>query len=160
MKTIFLILSLLIGSEAVTSTPNVLAEENRPMDSKEDWKKKLTPEQYYVCHDGGTESPFSGKYVNHHEKGTYTCVVCGNSLFSSDTKFESGSGWPSFYDIANSSAVVKKEDRTLGMVRTEVLCGRCGAHLGHVFPDGPKPTGQRYCINSVSLSHTPEEKPK
>ena len=130
------------------------------MDSKENWKKKLTPEQYFVCHDGGTESPFSGKYVNHHEKGTYTCVVCGNQLFSSDTKFDSGSGWPSFYDIANSSAVIKKEDRSHGMVRTEVLCGRCGAHLGHVFPDGPKPTGQRYCINSVALSHEPDKEQK
>jgi peptide-methionine (R)-S-oxide reductase len=134
-------------------TQSAFAEEDKHMTDKKEWKNKLTPEQYYVCHDGGTESPFSGKFVNHHEKGTYTCVVCGNELFSSDTKFDSGSGWPSFYDIANSKAVTRREDKSHGMIRTEVLCGRCGAHLGHVFPDGPKPTGERYCINSVALDH-------
>jgi peptide-methionine (R)-S-oxide reductase len=160
MKTLFVTVLILISCSCFTTALTIHAQENKPMDSKENWKKKLTPEQYFVCHDGGTESPFSGKYVNHHEKGTYTCVVCGNQLFSSDTKFDSGSGWPSFYDIANSSAVIKKEDRSHGMVRTEVLCGRCGAHLGHVFPDGPKPTGQRYCINSVALSHEPHKEQK
>jgi peptide-methionine (R)-S-oxide reductase len=118
--------------------------------------KQLTAEQRYVCHQGGTEAPFSGKYVHFKERGTFTCVVCGNPLFSSETKFDSGTGWPSFYDIAQSKSVTLKEDRSHGMVRTEVQCGRCGAHLGHVFPDGPKPTGLRYCINSVALEHVPD----
>lgn len=113
--------------------------------------KKLTPEQYAVCHDAGTESPFSGKYVNHHEDGTYTCMVCGAELFGSDSKFDSGSGWPSFDDVVGAGAVELKGDTSHGMNRTEVKCKRCGSHLGHLFNDGPTETGKRFCINSVAL---------
>ena len=115
-------------------------------------KKHLTPEQYEVCWNKGTEPPFSGKYHDCKEKGIYKCVCCGNSLFTSDTKFDSGTGWPSFSTPINETSVKEAMDRSYGMIRTEVMCARCGAHLGHVFDDGPKPTGLRYCINSLSLS--------
>lgn len=111
---------------------------------------KLTPEQYNICFLKGTEPPFSGKYDKFYEKGSYYCVNCGQKLFSSETKFDSGSGWPSFFTPVPGS-ISEKEDNTLGMVRTEVLCSKCEAHLGHVFEDGPMPTGLRYCINSLSL---------
>jgi len=117
----------------------------------EEWKKKLTPEQYMICRRKGTEPPGSGKYTDFEGEGQYVCVACGNVLFASKTKFHSGTGWPSFWDPAAAGSVEKEEDRTHGMVRTEVRCRRCGAHLGHVFDDGPQPTGQRYCINSLSL---------
>ncbi len=117
----------------------------------EEWKKTLTPEQYNVCRNKDTERPFTGKYNDCKEKGVYKCSCCGNELFDSDTKFESGTGWPSFNQPINEENVKCESDTSMGMVRTEVMCKKCGAHLGHVFDDGPQPTNLRYCINSISL---------
>lgn len=119
--------------------------------SDAEWETCLTPKEYKILREKGTEMAFTGKYYNHKEDGTYTCAGCDYELFSSETKFDSGTGWPSFYQSLEKDRIIEKEDKTLGMTRVEILCARCESHLGHVFTDGPNPTGLRYCVNSVSL---------
>ena len=129
---------------------SAIPREQLPTNENE-WKARLTPEQYEVTRKAGTERAFTGEYWDCHDDGVYECVCCGTPLFSSDTKFESGTGWPSFFQALHTGAVTELVDASHGMVRTEARCSNCGAHLGHVFPDGPRPTGQRYCMNSASL---------
>ncbi len=125
--------------------------------TEDEWRRQLTPEQYRVLREKGTERPFSGEYEHSKTPGMYRCAACGQELFSSDAKYDSGSGWPSFYQPAAPGQVDMHEDNSFGMRRVEVTCARCGSHLGHVFPDGPRPTGERYCINSLSLKLEPKQ---
>lgn len=125
--------------------------------TEEQWRAKLDPAQFRVLRQGATEPPFSGKYVDEKRPGVYACAGCGTELFESDTKYESGSGWPSFFQPIAEGRVIEKQDTSHGMVRTEILCATCGGHLGHVFPDGPRPTGLRYCVNSASLELNPRD---
>lgn len=125
--------------------------------SEDELRRRLTPEQFAVTQQGATEPPFTGEYWNVKDDGTYTCVVCGTALFTSDTKYDSGSGWPSFYTAIDDGVIETREDRSHGMVRTEIVCATCGAHLGHVFDDGPQPTGLRFCVNSASLKLESDE---
>ncbi|MBS3793900.1 MAG: peptide-methionine (R)-S-oxide reductase MsrB [Candidatus Thorarchaeota archaeon] len=125
--------------------------------SDKEWKEALSKEEYYVLRKAGTEPAFSGEFVEHKADGTYVCAACGNELFPSGTKFKSGSGWPSFWDKVSEDSIETRQDKSHGMTRTEVLCAKCGGHLGHVFKDGPDPTGLRYCINSVALDFEEEE---
>ena len=142
----------------MTDTPSTtdLKPHDLP-ESEEQWRERLTPEQYRILRQQGTERAFTGEYWDNHESGVYLCAGCGQELFDSETKFESGSGWPSFYAPADESQVEEQRDTSHGMIRTEVRCSRCGGHLGHLFPDGPRPTGQRYCINSASLKFEPKD---
>jgi peptide-methionine (R)-S-oxide reductase len=155
-----LVLTSRTVADNVTNQTGLVSSTNmQPQVLKTDaeWRKELTPEQYQVLRQKGTERAFTGKYWNNHDKGEYRCAGCGAMLFVSDTKFDSGCGWPSFSAPAGTNAIAKAADHSHGMVRTEVLCSKCGGHLGHVFDDGPKPTGLRYCINSASLKF--EKKP-
>ncbi len=145
-------------TSVMSNSKNNSSEDLRQKDDSY-WKDKLSPEQFSVCREAGTERPFTGKYWDEKRPGMYYCSACGAKLFSSETKYDSGSGWPSFYDVADKNAVELKRDISHGMIRTEVICKKCGAHLGHVFDDGPRETtGKRYCINSVSLLHEKDKK--
>lgn len=158
MKTIIALGTILIFASCTniqmkdsTKMENLTNKAFNIQKSEEQWKKELTPEQYHVLREAGTERPFSGQYNLHFEKGTYNCAACGESLFTSESKFDGHCGWPSFDQELEKGKILEQTDKSHGMVRTEILCGNCGSHLGHIFDDGPTDTGLRYCVNSLSL---------
>lgn len=148
MKLYLTALIFFIALTSIGQTKDTTMKENK---SEKQWQNELTDEQYKILRQCGTEPAFTGKYYKHKESGDYNCAACGELLFSSETKFDSGSGWPSFYAPADKKNIKEVLDSSHGMVRTEIKCAHCDSHLGHVFPDGPKPSGQRYCVNSISL---------
>jgi len=156
MKYLIFILLSFIGITTIAQTTDKNMDRKEIKTDKQ-WVKELSPEQYRVLRQCGTEPPFSGKYVNFKEDGYYYCAACGAKLFSSDTKYDSGSGWPSFYAAADSSNIEEVLDKSHGMIRTEIKCKKCGGHLGHLFNDGPNPTGMRYCVNSAALDFKKEK---
>ena len=147
------ILSLASCSQKNQSTTSTMAPP--VVKTEEEWKKELSPEQFRILREKGTERAFTGEFWDHHDIGTYSCAACGQELFQSDSKFDSGCGWPSYFKAINELVISEEKDVSYGMVRTEVMCSKCGGHLGHVFPDGPPPNGMRYCINSGSLVFKP-----
>lgn len=156
MKNLIVLIAILFSVSSCAQKPNVETKSSFPESEKikkseSEWKNQLSEFEYYVLREKGTERAFTSDLLNVKEKGTFVCAACSLPLFSSETKFKSGTGWPSFYEPINEINVAEESDRSYGMVRTEVLCARCDGHLGHVFPDGPKPTGLRYCINGVAL---------
>jgi peptide-methionine (R)-S-oxide reductase len=155
----FVLLLMFSSCSKSQETQKTIVKKMEPKIEKtdEEWKAQLTPEEYHVLREKGTEIAFTGDLWDNHEKGTYTCAACGGKLFSSKTKFESGSGWPSFFEPINQENVLIESDTTFGILRQEVVCSKCGSHLGHVFDDGPEPTGLRYCINSVSMDFVKEK---
>lgn len=136
--------------------PEKIAPEKKILKSEEEWKKELTPEQFRILREKGTEYPFSGKYNKHKAKGKYVCAACKNELFTSEQKFDSGCGWPSFFAALAKDNIIIRTDKSHGMIRTEIMCAKCDGHLGHLFDDGPEPTGLRYCVNSVSIEFVAE----
>lgn len=148
LTIVFILSAFLAGSQTIDSA---MQNDKKLNKTEEQWKQELTAEEYNILRNCGTEPPFTGKYYKHSEKGTYHCAACGAKLFSSETKYDSGSGWPSFYDAIDKKAIKELTDNSLGMQRIEIKCAKCDGHLGHVFPDGPRPTGLRYCVNSISL---------